>query len=109
MTTLHDSLFLVLKPTKFGRPDENGIRPVTDFRVEKIRRGKPYTDPGEIITRLNITIDSSVFEAVIPVIDVEIGEHDVTVNARAEVSMPEPDQTEEERLDAARDAESSVV
>lgn len=93
---LTDQIYLVLKPTRYGLPNEDGIRPVTDFKIEKIRRGKPYTDPGEIITRLNLTIDSSVFDAVIPKIEVEVGEHDVTVHARADVSMPPLDDDTDE-------------
>jgi hypothetical protein len=95
MTKLTDGFYLILAPNKLGARNEHGIPTVRGFRASALRRERPATRDGEVAVRLNLTIDSSVFEAVIPVVEVELGEHDTFVNVAVQV-VPEPPVEDEE-------------
>lgn len=91
MPKLTDSLYLILTPTKHGPRNEHGVPSVREFRTSGLRRERPHTKNGEVAVRLNLSIDSSVFEAIIPVVEIEFGEHDTFVNVAVEVIQPEPE------------------
>jgi hypothetical protein len=95
MPRLTDGVYLILTPTKHGPRNEHGIPSVRGFRTSSLRRERPLTKNGEVAVRLNLGIDSSVFEAVVPVVEVELGEHDTFVNVAVEVISPEPDPEDE--------------
>ncbi len=101
MTKLNDGLYLVLTPTKHGPRNVHGVPSVREFRTSALRRERPNTKPGEVAVRLNLSIDSSVFEAVIPVVEVELGQHDTFVNVAVEVV---PDQVVEAEDDERHNA-----
>ena len=92
MVKLDDSCYVVLEPT-LSRPDSEGRRRATSFRATRITRGLPVTRSGETAVRLNLTVDSSVFEALIPIVEIELGERDLFVNTAVEVTAipEEPD------------------
>lgn len=93
MPKLTDSFYAILKPTKrYGIP-VNGQRPVQEFAVSKIRRGKPYTNADEVAVKINVTIDSNLFDEVIPVVDIELTANDVFVNAEVSAEV-EPEDAE---------------
>ena len=96
MTKLDDEFYLVLKPTKrFGVP-VNGQRPVHEFKAERIRRGKPFTDRDEIAVRLKLVVDSSIFDAVIPNVEIELGAKDLFINTEVEIMAQEPPAEDED-------------
>lgn len=95
MAKLTDEFYLVLSPTRHTGPPVNGQRSASEFKVERIRRGKPYTDKNEIAVRLKLVVDSTIFDAVIPNVEIELGEKDMFVNTQVEVLAQEPDRYEQ--------------
>ena len=80
--------YLVLSPTsRHYQANEHGVRPVTGFRVEKLTQNRPATRQGEIATKINVTVDSSLFDKIAPVIDIELEEGEVFANVASQVSI----------------------
>lgn len=91
MTKLSDAFFVVLEPTFSRHADENGFRKATGFKAVRLTRGMPSTRYGETAMRLNVEVDSSLFEALIPIVNVELGERDLFVNTAVEVISDPPE------------------
>lgn len=88
MTKLKTTAFLVLTPTKrLYTTNEHGVRPVTEFKVDRITQNRPATKQGEIATRVNITIDATLFDKIAPVIDIELEEGEVFANVATQVAI----------------------
>lgn len=80
--------YLVLKPTKrLVQPDANGVRRVTEFRIDRLTQNRPETRQGEIATTVNVSIDASLFDKIAPVIDIELVEGDLFANVQTQVAM----------------------
>lgn len=95
MSKLEDDFYLVLKPTKRMGFPVNGQRPVAEFKVERIRRGKPFTDRDEIAVRLKLVVDSTIFDSIIPNVEIELGAKDMFINTQVEV-LPQDASEEDE-------------
>ena len=88
MTKLTTTAFLVLTPTKRQyAANAHGVRPVTEFKASRLTQNRPPTKQGEIATRVNITIDASLFDKIAPVIDIELEEGTVFANVASQVSI----------------------
>ncbi|WNN95057.1 hypothetical protein SEA_MAGRITTE_80 [Microbacterium phage Magritte] len=96
MTKLTDDFYLVLQPTKHSGVPVNGQRPVSEFKVERIRRGKPFTNKNEVAVRLNLVVDSTIFDSIIPNVEIELGAQDLFVNTKVEVLATEPPAEDED-------------
>lgn len=89
MTKLEQTFHAVIVPVRrnYGPPDrETGKRPVDSFRVDRIVKGRPTTKGNEIAVKLNLSIDSSIFETLVPVVSIELGERDLFVNTKVEIN-----------------------
>ena len=97
MAKLEDSAYVVLEATYSRFVDPEGRRAATSFRATRITRGKPITRQNEVAVRLNLVIDSSVFESLVPIVEIELGERDLFVNTAVEVTVrPEDDSENDE-------------
>lgn len=94
MAKLSDEFYAILKPTRRFGPLVNGQRPVREFKVERLRRGKPFTNANEVAVKLVIEVDSTLFDDVIPTANVTIGSKDLFVNTSVEVTS-EPHEDED--------------
>lgn len=96
MTKLDDRFYVVLEPS-FGRiEDEHGNRRATAFKATRLTRGRPSTRSGETAVRINLEVDGSLFESLIPIVNIELGERDLFVNSAVEVTaVPEPEEDSE--------------
>lgn len=94
MTQLSDEFYAILKPFKRSGIPVNGQRPVREFKVERIRRDKPYTDADEVAVKLVITLDSTLFDEIIPTVNIELGAKDLFVNTEVQVEPVEADRYE---------------
>lgn len=96
MAKLKQDSYLVLTPTaREYRENERGVRPVTKFRIDRMVKNRPTTKQGELAVKVNITIDSSLFDKVAPVVNVEFEEGDVFANVETQVAInAEPDEGE---------------
>ena len=88
---LSDHAYVVLEPTFSRYADANGNRKATGFKATRLTRGRPQTRSGETAVRLNLLVDSSVFEALVPIVEIELGERELFVNSAVEVT-PSPDE-----------------
>lgn len=94
MTQLADTIYLVLTPQRARYGPLNaltGARDVQSFKIAEMRKNKPTTRPGEVAVRVNIAVDHTLFDQYIPVVDVELAEGDVFVNARV-TAAPQPEE-----------------
>lgn len=85
---LSTTFYAVLKPTRrSGLPNEAGVRPVADFGVDRITKNRPTTKSSEVAVRLNLTIDSSLFDKISPVVNIELEEGDLFANVQSQISV----------------------
>jgi hypothetical protein len=88
MPKIQTTAFLVLTPTERSyKANEHGVRPVVAFKADRLTQNRPATKQGEIATRVNITIDSSLFDKIAPVIDIELSEGDIFANVQTQVAI----------------------
>lgn len=95
MTKISAEAFLVLKPTSRSGLPVNGQRPVREFKIEKLTQNKPFTNRDEVAVRVTVAVDSTLFDSLIPHVEIELGEKDLFVNTRVEVQTVEADQYEQ--------------
>jgi len=93
MAKIQTTAYLVLSPTERSyRENVHGVKPVTAFKVERLTQNRPSTRQGEIATRLNVTIDSSLFDKIAPVINIDLEEGELFANIATQVAInAEPD------------------
>jgi hypothetical protein len=88
MTKIHATAYLVLTPTERNyRANERGVRPVTAFKVDRLTQNRPVTKQSQIATKVNITIDSTLFDKIAPVIDIELEEGEIFANVATQVAI----------------------
>lgn len=74
-------VYLVLTPTfKRWAPRE-----IDGFRVDRMTQGKPSMTSGEMAVRVNLTLDTALFEEHIPELSLVVGERTVIAPPSAEV------------------------
>lgn len=97
MAQLEDDFYVVLTPTAHSGLPINGSRPVSEFKAEKITRKKPFTNRNQIAVKLKLRLDSSIFDSIIPNVEIELGAKDLFINTQVEVlaQEPEPDRYEQ--------------
>lgn len=75
---IHETIYLTLEEgTRYGTRRADGTFPVVEFRVSQMRKSKPTGLSGAVVVKLNISIDPSIFDAVVPVVNLDLGAGDV--------------------------------
>lgn len=77
MSRIKETIWLVLEESERWGVPVDGVRPVTKFRVASMRKSKPEGVAGAVVVRLNVSIDPSIFDAVVPVVDLDLQAGDV--------------------------------
>lgn len=88
MSKLSDEFYAVLIPkrSRYGSPrPETGQMPWESFKVDRIVKGRPTTKTNEVAVRLKLVVDSSIFDKLIPTVEIELGERALFVNTAVEV------------------------
>ncbi len=65
---------------------ETGQRPVTSFRIDRTTKNLPTTKPNEVAVKLTLTLDNSIFDKLVPVVEIDLGERDLFVNTLVEIN-----------------------
>lgn len=89
MPKMKEEFFAVLAPKRanYGPArEETGTRDWESFRVDRITRSRPVTKVNEVAVRLNLIVDSSIFDKLIPKVEIELGERELFVNTKVEVN-----------------------
>ena len=88
MAKLKEDFYAVLVPKRssYGpvRP-ETGMKDWESFRVDRIVRSRPTTKTNEVAVRLKLVVDSSIFDKLIPTVEIELGERSLFVNTAVEI------------------------
>lgn len=90
MSKLTTEVYLVLKPSKRSGVPTNGNRRVTEFKVDRILQNRPFTNRGEVAVKTTITLDSTVFDQLVPEVTLELDSKDLFINTRVEIE-PDPE------------------
>lgn len=89
MTKLMQEFYAIIVPKRSGygpiRP-ETGTRDWDSFRIDRIVKGRPTTKGTEVAVRLKLTVDSSIFDKLIPSVEIELGERELFVNTHVEIN-----------------------
>lgn len=73
-----ETVYLVLEEAqRWGKRREDGTVPVYKFRVARMLKTKPQGVAGAVVVKLNVAIDPSIFDAVVPVVDLDLQAGDV--------------------------------
>jgi len=88
---LKETVYLTLEPNRFGYASKGEPRDVLGYRVSGIRKNPPPTKSSEIAIKLELVVDSSLFEEYIPGVLIEIDER--SVMPRVEVTDPSEEDT----------------
>lgn len=73
---------------------DTGQRPVDSINVDRLTKNLPTTKANEVAVKLTLTLDGSIFDKLVPVVEIELGERDLFVNKAVEVNgeaVPQPD------------------
>ncbi len=101
MTKLSQEIYAIIVPKRSThgpiRP-ETGLRGWDAFRIDRIVKGRPTTKGTEVAVRLKLTVDSSIFDKLIPSVEIELGERELFVNTHVEING---EAVEEEPLEEA--------
>lgn len=94
MSKLTQTSYLVLAPSKRRHyPNEQGVRVVEEFRIDRVTKNRPTTKQSELAVRINLTIDASLFDKISPIVDIELEEGDLFANVATQVAInAEPDE-----------------
>ena len=98
MSTLTDSIYLILEPKRTGVTNPlTGRRSASSFRITGTRRERPTTKAGQYFVKIDLNVDSGIFDQIIPVATIDIEEGHVMVNAEVE-GVPQPAESIEEQI-----------
>jgi hypothetical protein len=89
MSKLDEEFYAILVPKRanYGPVrSETGTRDWDSFRVDRIVRTRPTTKTNEVAVRLKLSVDSSIFDKLIPVVEIELGERELFVNTAVEIN-----------------------
>ena len=99
MAKLTQEIYAIIIPKRgtYGpvRP-ETGTKDWESFRVDRIVKGRPVTKSNEVAVRLKLSVDSSIFDKLIPFVEIELGERELFVNTRVEINGEAVEQEESE-------------
>lgn len=88
MPKLSDEFYAVLVPKRRQHGpvrSETGQRDWESFRIDRIVKNRPTTKTNEVAVRLKLVVDSSIFDKLIPTVEIELGERALFVNTDVEV------------------------
>lgn len=89
MTQLTQEVYAIIVPKRATmgaiRP-ETGTRDWDSFRIDRIVKGRPTTKGTEVAVRLKLSVDSSIFDKLIPYVEIELGERELFVNTQVMVN-----------------------
>lgn len=89
MPKVKTTVYAVLAATRsrYHAPSETtGQRPVESFKIDRFTKNLPTTKANEVAVKLTLALDSSIFDKLIPVVEIELGERDLFVNRAVEVN-----------------------
>ncbi len=89
MSQLNEDFYAVLVPKRstYGPIRlETGTRGWDSFRVDRLVRSRPTTKVNEVAVRLKLSVDSSIFDKLIPTVEIELGERELFVSTKVEIN-----------------------
>lgn len=89
MTKLVQDFYAIIVPkrrTMGPINPETGQRGWDSFRIDRIVKGRPTTKNSEVAVKLKLTVDSSIFDKLIPSVEIELGERELFVNTQVQIN-----------------------
>lgn len=89
MTKLNQEFYAIIVPKRasYGPIDPaTGQKGWDSFRIDRIVKGRPTTKGTEVAVRLKLTVDSSIFDKIIPSVEIELGERELFVNTQVSIN-----------------------
>lgn len=96
---LSSTVYAILKPTRRnGYTNVAGVKEVLEFTVDRFTKNRPATKVNEIAVQLNLTLDSSLFDKISPVVNIELEEGELFANVDSQITVdPIPAELPEKR------------
>lgn len=89
MAKLTQEIYAIIVPKRanYGPIDPaTGQKGWDSFRIDRFVKGRPVTKGNEVAVRLKLSVDSSIFDKLIPSVEIELGERELFVNTRVEIN-----------------------